>query len=243
MRFKDVFSIIGPSMIGPSSSHTAGAVRLGRTARQVLGVAPFEANIHLYGSFADTYKGHGTDLALVAGLLDFDTDDVRIRDAIQSADSADVKVRFYPERLPVAHPNTVSIVLSRETEGVRVTGRSIGGGNIEIIGVDRFDVKFTANYPTLLIFHGDRAGMIAEVTDVLMRAGVNISHMEVDRESRNGDALTVIECDQRVPLKELDRISTLPDVAKVRVIDLSGTLSTVGVEANCETCPGGEGRR
>ncbi|MFC5467509.1 L-serine ammonia-lyase, iron-sulfur-dependent subunit beta [Cohnella suwonensis] len=239
MRFKDVFSIIGPSMIGPSSSHTAGAVRLGRTARQALGTAPFEADIHLYGSFADTYRGHGTDLALVAGLLDFDTDDARIRNALVVATEAGVTVRFHPERPPVAHPNTATIALRRGEEGIRVTGRSIGGGNIEIVGIDRFDVKFTANYPTLLVFHGDRAGMIAEVTDVLMRAQVNISHMEVDRESRNGEALTVIECDQPIPSAELNRIGRLPNVSKVRVINLSETSSYADTEAS----PGGVDRQ
>jgi len=222
MRFKDVFSIIGPSMVGPSSSHTAGAVRLGRTARQVLGKMPEQAEITLYGSFADTYRGHGTDLALIGGLLDFHTDDMRIKDAYALAEAAGMEVVFKTAQKPGVHPNTATMKLKRsgEPEAV-VTGCSIGGGNIEIIGVNGFDVKFTAIYPTLLIFHDDRAGIIAEVTELLKHANANIGYMEVDRKSRSGDAVTVIESDEALPQTYVDQIAGLPNVHNVCVIDLT----------------------
>jgi L-serine dehydratase len=220
MRFKDVFSIIGPSMIGPSSSHTAGAVRLGRTARQVAGGLPEEADIYFYGSFADTYRGHGTDLAIAAGLLNYDTDDSRIRDALSLAEASGLSVRYHTEHKLGVHPNTAMILLKRGERDIRITGCSIGGGNIEIVNVNQFDVKFTAIYPTLLIFHDDRPGMIAKMTEVLKEAHVNISYMEVDRKSRNGDVLTVIEIDEVIQSKVITRIESLPNVKQVCVIDL-----------------------
>ncbi|WP_040949923.1 L-serine ammonia-lyase, iron-sulfur-dependent subunit beta [Gorillibacterium massiliense] len=222
MRFKDVFSIIGPSMIGPSSSHTAGAARLGRIARRILGDAPEEAEIVFFGSFASTYSGHGTDLAIVAGLLDCDTDDPRIRDSLSIADSAGMKVDLRTSQKPAPHPNTAEILLKKGDRAVRITGCSIGGGNIEIINVNGFDVKFSADYPTLLIFHDDRRGMIADVTDVLRHADANIGYMEVDRKSRSGDALTVIETDQAIDAAFLTQIRGLPNVRRICIIDLTG---------------------
>lgn len=221
MRFKDVFSIIGPSMVGPSSSHTAGAVRIGLAARQALGEPPLEADILLYGSFAQTYRGHGTDLALIAGLLGYSTDDDRIPDAYRQAELAGLLVRIQPEKRPEVHPNTAALTLRGRTERIRAKGRSIGGGNVEIVGIDRFDVKFAAAQPTLLVFHADRSGMVAEVSGVLTRAQVNISHMQVDRESRNGAALTVVECDQLPGGEALREIGRIAGVGKVRLIDLA----------------------
>jgi len=223
MRFKDVFSIIGPSMIGPSSSHTAGAVRLGRTARQIAGCLPDRADIHFYGSFADTYRGHGTDLAIVAGLLDYDTDDLRIRDAFTHAENAGLELEFHTAAHPQPgiHPNTAMIILKCGEREIRVIGCSIGGGNIEIISVNHFDVKFTAIYPTLLIFHDDKPGMIAEVTEILKVAKANIGYMEVDRKSRNGDVLTVIESDEGIRREVIEHLESLPNVQQVCVIDLT----------------------
>lgn len=221
MRFKDVFSIIGPSMVGPSSSHTAGAVRLGRTARHVLGAVPERADIVLYGSFAATYRGHGTDVAIVGGLLDYDTDDMRIRNAFELADSAGMDVQIRPAQKTGVHPNTAMMVVQSGSDKVTVTGSSIGGGNIEITSIDEFEVKFTAGYPTLLIFHADRRGVLAEITDIFKLANANIGYMEVDRKSRSGDALTVIESDEVLDDEFVTRIVQLPDVYKVRLINLA----------------------
>jgi L-serine dehydratase len=221
MRFKDVFSIIGPSMIGPSSSHTAGAIRLGRVARQLLGELPLKAEITLYGSFADTYRGHGTDLALVGGILDFETDDPRIPQAADEAEALGVAVAFHISKDKADHPNTVGIVLTSESRKVSMRGASIGGGNVEIINVDQFDVKFTANYPTLVISHHDRPGMIADITTLLGSNQINIGFMDLDRKGRNREAMTVIETDASIPATLVEQMLRLNMITDVRKVDLA----------------------
>jgi L-serine dehydratase len=224
MRFKDVFSIIGPSMIGPSSSHTAGAARLGRVARSIFGCLPEFVEIVLYGSFADTYRGHGTDAAIVGGILDYSPDDPRIRDSLVSAHGAGIQIDFRTAVKPVVHPNTVTIILRVADREDRITGSSIGGGNIEITNVNEFDVRFTTMYPTLLIFHEDRTGMIADVTRVLCSSGVNIGYMDVDRKSRKGDALTVIETDGELPQSVIQSISELPNTHRICTVNQKGGI-------------------
>lgn len=221
MRFKDVFSIIGPSMIGPSSSHTAGAVRLARVARQLLGEQPDKAELTLYGSFADTYMGHGTDLALIGGLLDFDTDDPRIPRAAEVAEALGVEIAFRTSKEKADHPNTVGFLLTAQQGSVSMRGASIGGGNIEIHSVNQFDVKFTANYPTLVISHQDRPGMIAGITTVLGRGGINIGFMDLDRKGRDGDAMTVIEIDAPVSEDLLEELKGLPMIQEIQVVDIA----------------------
>lgn len=226
MRFKDVFSIMGPSMIGPSSSHTAGAARLGLAARQVLGEQPDEVDVIFSGSFAETYVGHGTDLAAAAGLLGCAPDDVRIRDAIALAEAAGMRLRFGTELRPGGHPNTVRFALRKGGSEATMIGCSIGGGNVEIVGVDGFDVKFAADCPTLLIDHRDMAGTIAAMTEIVGEAGINIRAMEVDRQSRSGRALTVMELDDSAPHAVMDRLAELAQVERVRLIDLDGEERT-----------------
>lgn len=224
MRFKDVFSIIGPSMVGPSSSHTAGAVRIGRAARRIFGAFPDQAEIVFYGSFADTYRGHGTDLAVVGGLLDFATDDMRIRNSIELAEAAGMKLTFKTAQNVAFHPNTVELrLVSREREDRedRIVGASIGGGSVEMLQVNGFDVKFTTNYPVLLVFHDDTPGMVAHITRLLESGGVNIAYMDVDRKGRGGDAITVVESDEAVPLELIKHIESLPSVHRVVFADLT----------------------
>lgn len=215
MRYRDVFSIIGPSMVGPSSSHTAGAVRLGLTARALFGGTPEEAEIALYGSFAATGRGHGTDLAIAAGILGFGPDDERIRDAFRHAEEAGVRLRFRTAHRPNVHPNTATIRLRGGGREIGVTGCSYGGGNIAITEVDRFEVKFSADYPTVLVFHEDRPSMIAEIAEILAASGVNIGYMEVDRTVRRGSALTVMELDQEPGAGAIGRIAGLGGVSRV----------------------------
>ncbi|NIK76937.1 L-serine dehydratase [Paenibacillus castaneae] len=222
MRFKDVFSIIGPSMIGPSSSHTAGAARIGRAARKIYGEFPEQVEIIFYGSFAETYSGHGSDLAIVAGLLDYNTDDIRIRDSVSIAETMGMSLSFQTSKKPSAHPNTVMLKLKgKGRQEDSVIGASIGGGNIEISAINDFDVKFTMNYPTLLVFHNDRPGIVADITAILGSGGVNIGCMDVDRKGRNGDALTVIETDEAVPLALIERIRGLQDIHRICEADLT----------------------
>lgn len=222
MRFKDVFSIIGPSMIGPSSSHTAGAVRLGRVARGLFGRQPEQADINFYGSLAATYGGHGTDLAVTAGLLQFDTDDERIPDSLHLAEAMGMKVTFETSSGPAVHPNTLTIKLRTGRRRCQMTGCSIGGGNIEVVEVNGFDLKFTANYPTLIVYHVDRPGMLADITRLLSDAKVNIGYMDVDRKGRLGQAATVIETDGEIPEDLLKKITRLTHVKSLDYIDLNG---------------------
>jgi L-serine dehydratase len=222
MRFKDVFSIIGPGMIGPSSSHTAGAVRLGRVARDLLGVQPKHSHILFYGSLAATYVGHGTDLAVTAGLLRYDTDDERIPDSLQIAAAAGMRVEFDSGKGPAAHPNTLTITLRSGRRRCRMTGCSIGGGNIEVVEVNGFDLQFTANYPTLIVYHDDRPGVIAHITRLLSEYGVNIGYMDVDRKGRLGEAATAIETDGEIPETLLREFKRLTNVQSISYIDLNG---------------------
>lgn len=222
MRYKDVFSIIGPAMIGPSSSHTAGAVRLGRVARQLLGEVPQGADIIFYGSFAETYQGHGTDYAIVGGLFDYETYDQRVASSLETAQQLGIKINFKKGKGPVAHPNTVRMDLLSAASKVKVIGSSVGGGNIEINNVNDFDVNFSGSYPTFVIVHQDRPGMIAELSQILVRENINIGYMDVDRKGRNGEAMTVIEVDSTITSELIGEINSIPSVKHVRKVDLTG---------------------
>ncbi|MBD2843825.1 L-serine ammonia-lyase, iron-sulfur-dependent, subunit beta [Paenibacillus sp. IB182496] len=221
MRFKDVFSIIGPGMIGPSSSHTAGAVRIGRVARELLGSQPERVVIRLYRSFADTYRGHGTDVALAAGLLGWDTDHDGIPQALVAAEQAGMELSFVPKPDNVPHPNTAALQMHGGGRELLVTGTSIGGGNIAIVGIDEFDVRFSGSFPTLVLRHADRIGLLADVTRLLSAARLNIGQMNVDRTSRSGAALTVVETDGPLPRDLVRSIARLEGVSEVRKIDLT----------------------
>ncbi|NHN32524.1 L-serine ammonia-lyase, iron-sulfur-dependent subunit beta [Paenibacillus agricola] len=221
MRFKDVFSIIGPAMIGPSSSHTAGAVRLGRTARQILGETPQKAAITFYGSFAETYQGHGTDYAIIGGLLDYETYDQQVASSMETARESGMEFTFIQGKGLYAHPNTVQLELFTETNQVKVIGSSIGGGTIEVNHIDDFDIRFSGSYPTLIIYHQDRPGMIVELSQMLLRENMNIGYMDVDRKGRSGEALTVIEVDSSISKSLIIEIGSISGVRKVKRVDLT----------------------
>lgn len=209
---RSVFDVIGPVMIGPSSSHTAGAVRLGRLARAVFGEQPAEVRIALHGSFASTGRGHGTDLALVAGLLGFPPDDVRIRTADQDAVNAGMSVAFTSEDLGEVHPNTARITM-RAADGRTgvVQGSSVGGADVILTAIDDFDVAVSGELPVLVVEHRDQPGVIASVSAILADHGVNIASMEVSRERRGARALMVIETDQ--PVDDTARMAVARAVA------------------------------
>lgn len=191
-----VFDIIGPIMIGPSSSHTAGAVRLGLIARKILGETPAIVKIELHGSFAQTYRGHGTDKALLAGILNFAADDERIRDALKIAAANGIAYRFEKADLGEAHPNTAAITLSgADGKTIRVVGSSIGGGNILVTDINGYEVELTGRYPALVTVHSDRPGVITHVTSVLARYGINVAFMRVSRKKRGAEALMILETD------------------------------------------------
>lgn len=199
MKEYGLFDLIGPQMIGPSSSHTAGVARIGYVASRMAGGCVKKAIVTLYGSFAETGKGHGTDKAVIAGLLGFAPDDDRLRIAPQLAKEwgRDIRVEFSDEEMK--HPNTAGIVFENEDgRKIHMTGASIGGGNIEIQSINGMDVSFGCDYPTLLIFHQDRPGVISSVTGVLAEHEINIAFMKVFRNSRWQNACMVIETDGEV---------------------------------------------
>ena len=195
-----VFDIIGPIMVGPSSSHTAGAVRLGQIGRLILGGQPTEAKIELHGSFAQTGKGHGTDKAIVAGLLGLATYDERIRDSFTVAETAGMQFRFETVDLgDEAHPNTVRLTLRADGHEVQVIGASIGGGMIQITNIQGYSTRFSGEYETLLVIARDRPGTINAVTGWLLEHDINIAFFRVERRSRGGEAIMVIETDEPLP--------------------------------------------
>lgn len=221
MRFKDVFSIIGPVMVGPSSSHTAGAARLGRLARQLLQEQPEQVLITLFGSFADTYKGHGTDLALIGGLLDYEPDDARLPKAAEEAEAAGMTVTFKPGAGVCPHPNYVKLEMKRGDKTAMLAGASIGGGNVEVHLMNGFAASCSGLYPTLVITHEDRIGVLASLTKALSEAWLNIGFMNVDRKSRNGEAMTVLEIDRRPEAELLHELGQLAYIKDVLLLDLT----------------------
>lgn len=195
-----IFDMIGPIMIGPSSSHTAGVVRIGRVARWLLGEPPREATITFYNSFAKTYEGHGSDRAIIAGLLDMHTDDERIRTSPEEAKAANFVYRFKAiHNASTEHPNTLSIEVKGDTKKAKVVGVSKGGGIISIREVDGFSTNFSAQSYTLLIKAADRAGFVAFVSSVIAQDGANIATMTVNRTGKNATQKLVYEIDH--PLK------------------------------------------
>lgn len=209
----NAFDIIGPVMIGPSSSHTAGAARIGRIARLLLGEEPAAAHIVLHGSFAKTYKGHGTDKALIAGILGMEPDDARLRFSPQIAAGQGLDIQITTADLPDAHPNTAQLTLTgRSGAAVTVRGASVGGGNILIDTLDGMPVRISGQNPCLVVQHRDRPGVIAQVTDLLAERGVNICNFSLSRRNKGGVAVMTIEMDGGPDECLTRQVSALPDV-------------------------------
>ncbi len=217
----NIFDIIGPIMVGPSSSHTAGAVRLGNAARAILGQPVIAATIGLHGSFAQTGRGHGTDLALVAGLMGWPTDDLRIPQAFDYAKAAGFQYSFQTINAgDAAHPNFVKFWLTgQDGAESQIAGASIGGGRVVISEVDGFPLEFTGDFPTILTLHEDRPGAVAEVTGILSKRGVNIAQMKVFRRNKGGLASMVLETDQPVDEADIAAVASLPMIKAVRCIN------------------------
>ena len=209
----DVFDIIGPIMIGPSSSHTAGAARIGKYALNILGAKPIKADIYFSGSFAKTYKGHGTDKAIVAGILGMDTDDPGIKYSFETAEHRGLEFAFHTGEIENAHPNTAFIVLTSEAgKTVEVQGASVGGGNIVITKINGTEVEITGKFTTMIVLHRNIPGMISDVTRVLAQNGINIGKFDLRRNPRGGKGVMIIELDSDVPeyvndeIKEMDNV-------------------------------------
>lgn len=219
MKYRSVFDIIGPVMIGPSSSHTAGAARIGRVARTLFDREPKWASISLYGSFAQTYRGHGTDVAIVGGLLDFDTFDERIKTSLEIAKKNGMKLNFIEEDAVVEHPNTARLIIGDDYGQLELVGISIGGGKIEITELNGFELKLSGNHPAILVVHNDRFGAIAAVANIFAKYAINIGQMNVARKDVGQMALMTIETDQNISKEVIEELKTLPNILQVTKID------------------------
>lgn len=217
----DIFDIIGPVMVGPSSSHTAGAVRIGYIAGKLMGEPIAKAEILLYGSFLATGKGHGTRKALVAGLLGMKPDDMRIPDSFEIAKEHGIEVAFGESALRDAHPNTAQIFLTSVTgKKLEVVGESLGGSRINIAQIDGISTNFSGDYPTLVVHNMDQPGHVAEVTSMLAHKSVNIAAMQLYRAGRGGNSVMVLECDQEVPEEGIKWLRHAEGVVKVTYLGL-----------------------
>ena len=216
----NIFDMMGPVMVGPSSSHTAGAARIGNMGRTLLGEEVARADIGLYGSFAETGYGHGTDRALLAGLLGMKPDDLRIPNAYEEANRAGMAYSFRTVELRDAHPNTALLELTGKS-GKKLTlqASSIGGGAIVVNKIDGIDVNFTGDFNTLIVRNQDESGSVAAITSILSQVHINVANMSVNRHRRGGDALMVIEADQHIKPRQVEFLSELPGILSVTYYD------------------------
>lgn len=211
-----VFDMIGPVMIGPSSSHTAGVVRIGRVARRLLGGKPDHADIVFYNSFARTYEGHGSDRAIIAGLLDYKTDDKRIKDALEIASTEGLSYSFKSmANASTMHPNTIRMSIRKGDRNIEALGESKGGGLINIAEVNGFKADFSASLHTLIITAKDVKGSIAFISDVLAHDDCNIATMSVSRKGKHDLACLVIEMDSGMRALTLEYLRSLAWIQEV----------------------------
>lgn len=210
MENYSIFDIIGPAMIGPSSSHTAGAAKVAYICRKIFGRPVHRVSFYLHGSFATTYQGHGTDKALIAGVCGMRPDDPGIPDAYQTAHDKGLIINFYTKDLGDVHPNTVKIVFESE-DGFKqeMIGSSIGGGKAKIIAIDDIDVKITGKYATLIAQHLDQPGFVAKLSTLLAESGINIAFMKLYRETKGENAVIVVETDHTIPKDTLTKLKKL----------------------------------
>ena len=212
----NIFEILGPVMVGPSSSHTAGAVRIGYVCRKLMGEKIVTADIELYGSFLLTGKGHGTPQAIVAGLLGMTPDDASIPDSFEIAKAQGLKFTIGEAKLKEAHPNSVLLKLTGESgKELEVIGESLGGAIINIAQIDGLPANISGDYPTLIASNMDVPGMVAKVSKVLFEAKINIAQMHLYRASRGKNSVLIAECDQEIENKTLNDIRDLDGIMKV----------------------------
>lgn len=218
-----VFDVLGPIMIGPSSSHTAGAARLGKIAKTIVNKPLKEVTFLLHGSFKETYKGHGTDRALIAGLLGMNPDDPRLKDAPQLAHNKGLITHFLPADLGQVHPNTVKFLIT-DVDDVKweVLGSSIGGGLVEINEINGNKVQITGEYPTIITCHDDIPGTVAKVSALLYKETINIAFMKLVRSQKGMGATMTFEVDHSIPDYIIEAIKNIEGMNRVIVINQSG---------------------
>ncbi len=223
MKEFSIFDVVGPNMIGPSSSHTAGACRIGKAAYKMAAGDIKKVVFLLHGSFAKTYRGHGTDKALVGGVLGFDPDDERIKDSFDLAKKQGIEFTFQEEDLGDVHSNTVKIIVEKGNgDKIDLIGSSIGGGNIIVTEINGLTIEFTGEYDTLIISHVDKPGVIAKVTAVLALYDINIAFMRVYRHSKGQNAFMVIETDDKISPDIVTYIKkTIPEVPQAYLVNIN----------------------
>ena len=220
-----LFDILGPVMVGPSSSHTAGAVRIGLVARRLLGDEPAHADISLHGSFAMTGHGHGTDCALIAGLLGMQPDDLRIPNSFAIAEEKGLTFTFSNVQMRNAHPNTARLQLTgKNGRTIDVVAESIGGGRIHISYIDGIEANFSGEHNTLIVHNQDVPGHVAAVASALMQRHVNIATMQLYRSEQGGYAVMILECDQPIPTDIEQWLSHIDGIKKITIFNQEGSI-------------------
>lgn len=220
MSFISVFDVLGPNMIGPSSSHTAGAAVIAFLAQKMITGPLTKVTFTLYGSFAKTYRGHGTDRALLGGIMGFSTDDMRIRDSYQIADEIGLEYHFIPnEEETEVHPNTVDIqMINAANQQMNIRGESLGGGKVRIVKINGVSVDFTGEYSAVIVMQQDKPGVVAHITSCLSERNVNIAFMRLFREKKGHTAYTIVESDGRLPEDIAEKLHENPNVYDVMIV-------------------------
>src|SRR5687767_9109195 len=218
-RKVSILDVMGSVMVGSSSSHTAGTARLGRVAREILDEDPAFVRFSLHPPLAATYRGHGSDFALVGGAIGLNVDDPRIPEAIRIAEQMGVEIEFTEEDLGEVHPNTVRVEIRGRSREAEIVGSSIGGGVIEVFKINGFQTRFKGDSPTLLLFYRDRPGMISEVTKIIAEEHINIASLACSRKQRGKDAFMQIDVDSPLSDAALQRICSVADVEEARYLD------------------------
>lgn len=218
MAFIGIFDVIGPNMVGPSSSHTAGAATISLVAKKMFDKEINEVKFILYGSFAKTYKGHGTDKALLGGILGFASDDLRIRDSFNIAKEMGIIYSFEESEIELDHPNIVDVCMTSKCgEKMVVRGVSIGGGKMKIVAINNTPVEFFGEYPTLVVEHLDTKGMIAFICNHLPN---NIAFMKVYRDAKGQTAHSIIECDEAIDKSIIESLKQNPNINNVMLVQI-----------------------
>lgn len=220
MSFISVFDVLGPIMIGPSSSHTAGTAQIAFLAQKMIGGAVKKVEFTLYGSFARTYQGHGTDRALLGGIMGFSTDDTRICDSFHIAQERGLEFSFKIDKKDMdIYPNTVDIhMLSSGDREMTVRGESLGGGKVRIVRINQVEVDFTGEYSAVIVIHRDKPGVAAHITKCLSDSSVNIAFMRIFREAKGHTAYTIVESDNQLPVDIAAKIQQNSYVSDVMIV-------------------------
>lgn len=222
MSFISVFDVLGPNMIGPSSSHTAGAAVIGYLAQKMINGSIQKVTFTLYGSFAKTYRGHGTDRALLGGVMGFRTDDVRIRDSFAIAREKGIEFTFLPnEEETDIHPNTVDVAMVNEQgQEMVIRGESLGGGKVRIVKINGVDVDFSGDYSAIIVIQRDKPGVVAHITQCLSNIGINIAFMRLFRETKGHIAYTIVETDDTLPENLAQYLRINKNIHDVMIVQL-----------------------